>query len=324
MKSIKQTSPGIENRSLIGRFKNFNEGGVLLALVLLCLVIGIFNPVFFSGKNLIKVLRQFSAVGIIAVGGAFVIVTGGIDLSVGSFMAFGAVGTSMLISSGVEPVLALLIMLALSAIMGLLSGLAIVKLSLNPFIVTLSMMYVVSGITYLISNGIPIKFNNYLNFLGGSWANIPVSIFVMLIIMVIGHILLSKTEYGRKVFAVGGNANAAKLSGIKVEKIKCSVYAMTALLGCLTGIISAANLNSGDVSTGSGYELSVIAACVIGGCSLSGGEGTILGVFFGAAVLGVIKNGFVLLKIPASWQTITIGLVIILACTLDQLKRRNK
>lgn len=322
MKDEKQI--GEKSGAFPSKFKSFNEGGVLVALILLCLVIGVINPVFVDGKNLIKVLRQFSAVGIIAVGGAFVIATGGIDLSVGSFMAFGAVGTSMLISSGIEPILALLIMLAISVTMGLISGLIIVKLSLNPFIVTLAMMYIVSGITYLISNGVPIPFNNYLNFLGGNLATIPVSIFVMLIVMVIGHIVLSKTEYGRNVLAVGGNANAAKLSGIKVDKIKCSVYAMTAALSCLTGVISAANLNSGDVSTGSGYELSVIAACVIGGCSLSGGEGSIMGVFFGAAILGVIKNGFVLLRISASWQTITIGAVIILACTLDQLKRKQK
>ncbi|MDO4343535.1 MAG: ABC transporter permease [Eubacteriales bacterium] len=313
-----------KTNSITKLFDSFSEGGVLVALVVLCIVIGCINPVFFSLKNVIKVLRQFSSIGIIAVGGAFVIVTGGIDLSVGSFMAFGAVGTAKLVSMGVEPVLALLIMLALSALCGLLSGIIIVKLSLNPFIVTLAMMNIISGATYLISNGIPIAFNNYLNFLGGDAAGIPVAIFVMLIIMVLGHVVLSKTEYGRKVFAVGGNAKAAKLSGINVHKVKCSVYAMTAALACLTGIITCANLSSGDVSTGSGYELNVIAACVIGGCSLDGGQGSILGVFIGAAILGVIKNGFVLLRIPASWQTITIGIVIILACVLDQINRKKK
>lgn len=305
-------------------FGSFNEGGVLIALILLCVIIGFMNPVFFTGNNIIKVLRQFSAIGIIAVGAAFVIVTGGIDLSVGSFMAFGAVGTAKLISMGVEPIIALLIMLAGSGLCGLLSGVAIVKLELNPFIVTLAMMNIISGVTYLFSNGIPISFNNYLNFLGGEIGNIPVAIFVMLIVMILGHIVLSKMEFGRKVFAVGGNARAAKLSGINVDKVKFSVYALTAALSCLTGVITCANLSSGDVSTGSGYELNVIAACVIGGCSLDGGQGSILGVFIGSAILGVIKNGFVLLRIPASWQTITIGLVIILACTMDQIKRKKK
>ncbi len=299
---------------------NFREAGVLIALIILCAVIGIMNPVFFNARNIIKILRQFSAIGIIAVGGGFVIITGGIDLSVGSFMGFGAVGIAKLISMGVPPIVALIMILAIAGMCGLVSGVIIVKVDLNPFIVTLAMMNIMSGVTYLLSNGIPIAFNNYLNFLGREFMTIPVSIFVMIIIMIIGHIVLSKTEYGRQVYAVGGNAMSARLSGINVDKVKCSVYAMTAVLAALSGVITCANLNSGDVSTGSGYELNVIAACAIGGCSLSGGEGSILGVFIGAAILGVIKNGFVLLMIPASWQTITIGIVIILACTLDRIK----
>ena len=239
-------------------------------------------------------------------------------------MAFGAVGIAKLVSMGVDPFLALVLILFLAGICGLISGVIIVNMNLNPFIVTLAMMNVISGATYLISNGIPISFNTYLNFLGGSIGEIPVAIFVMLIIMVIGHIVLSKTEYGRNVFAVGGNERAARLSGINVSRIKCSVYVMTAVLAALTGVITCANLNSGDVSTGSGYELNVIAACVIGGCSLDGGKGSILGVFIGAAILGVIKNGFVLLRIPASWQSITIGIVIILACILDQMNHKKK
>ncbi len=305
------------------KLTDFNEGAVLLALIALCIVIGCINPTFFTIKNIVKVLRQISAIGIISVAGAFVIVTGGIDLSVGSFMAFGAVGIAMLVSLGTPPILALLIILAAAAAFGLLNGLVIVKIELNPFIVTLAMMNVISGITYLFSNGIPIHFDTYLNFLGSDFLDIPISIFIMLAIMVIGHIILSKTEYGRKVFAVGGNEKAAKLSGINVHKIKCSVYIMTAVLACLAGVITCANLNSGDVSTGSGYELNVIAACVIGGCSLEGGRGSIVGVFIGAAILGVIKNGFVLLRIPASWQTITTGIVIIIACIMDQLSRRK-
>ena len=311
-------------KAFLKKISGFGEGGVLLALIVLCVVIGCVNPVFFSLKNVIKVLRQFSSIGIIAVGGAFVIVTGGIDLSVGSFMAFGAVGIAKLVSMGVDPFLALVLILFLAGICGLISGVIIVNMNLNPFIVTLAMMNVISGATYLISNGIPISFNTYLNFLGGNIGEIPVAIFVMLIIMVIGHIVLSKTEYGRNVFAVGGNERAARLSGINVSLIKCSVYVMTAVLAALTGVITCANLNSGDVSTGSGYELNVIAACVIGGCSLDGGKGSILGVFIGAAILGVIKNGFVLLRIPASWQSITIGIVIILACILDQMNHKKK
>ena len=313
-----------KQNAFLKKWGNFNEGGVLLALIALCLVVGCINPVFFSLQNIIRVLRQISSIGIIAVGGAFVIITGGIDLSVGSFMAFGAVGIAKLVSLGVEPILALLIILIGAGICGLASGFITVKMSLNPFIVTLAMMNIISGVTYLFSNGIPISFDTYLNFFGRDVGGIPVAIFVMLIIMIVGHIVLSKTEYGRKVFAVGGNEKAAKLSGINVHRIKCSVYAMTAALAALAGVITCANLNSGDDSTGSGYELDVIAACVIGGCSLDGGKGSILGVFIGTAILGVINNGFVLLRIPASWQSITIGIVIILACILDQMNRKKR
>jgi len=312
-----------KKKSAFSRIFGFREAGVLLALIILCLAIGTINPVFFSFRNIIKVLRQFSAIGIISVGSAFIIITGGIDLSVGSFMAFGAVGTAKMIADGVPPILALLVILGIAGCCGMISGLIVVKIKLNPFIVTLAMMNIISGVTYLITNGIPVAFNNYLNFLGKDFMTIPVSIFIMIIVMIIGAILLSKTEFGRKIYAVGGNGMAAKLSGINVDKTKCTAYIMTSVLAALTGIITCANLSSGDVSTGSGYELNVIAACAIGGCSLSGGEGTILGVFIGAAILGVIKNGFVLLMIPASWQTITIGIVIILACTLDQLKHKK-
>ncbi len=312
-----------EKKSVIKKIFGFNEAGVLIALIALCVVIGCINPTFFTITNLIKVLRQFSAIGIIAVGAAFVIATGGIDLSVGSFMAFGAVGIAKLVSMGVPPIAALAFMVVLAAVCGLCSGIIIVKLNLNPFIVTLAMQNIITGVVYLFANGIPIAFHTYLDFLGKSVGQVPVAIFIMLIVMIIGHIVLNKTEYGRKVLAVGGNAKAAKLSGINVNKIKCSVYAMTAALAAFTGVIQAANINSGDVSTGKGYELNVIAACVIGGCSLEGGKSTILGVFIGAAILGVIKNGFVLLMIPASWQTIMTGAIIIIACVLDQLKQRR-
>ena len=313
-----------DNTSFLKKIGGFNEGAVLLALIILCIIIGLINHRFFTVNNFIKVLRQISSVGIIAVGGAFIIVTGGIDLSVGAMMGLGAVGIASLVSAGMPPVLALIVILCVGALFGLANGQIVVGLGLNPFIVTLATMNIIQGVTYLISNGIPIKFDNYLNFLGGSLGQVPVSIIVMIIIMIIGHIVLSKTEYGRKVLAVGGNSQAAKLSGINVNKVKCSVYIMTSVLSALAGVISCANLNSGDVSTGSGYELDVIAACVIGGCSLEGGRGTIPGVFIGAAILGVIKNGFVLLRIPASWQTIVTGIVIIAACVMDQMSRKKR
>ncbi len=302
----------------------FDEGGALLMLVAMSLLVGVINPTFFSAKNVINVLRQFSYVGIVAVGGTFVLITGGIDLSVGSLMGFGAVGCAWMCANGIEPILAVLVMLLLGGLLGALQGYTAVKLNLNPFIVTLGGQYIIKGMTLLISGGLPVRFDNYMNWMGSQWLGIPVSIYVMLIIMIIGHIILSKTAYGRKIYAVGGNARAAKLSGIKVGNMQISVFAMTGTLAALAGMMTCANLSSGDVSTGTSMEMNVITACVLGGASLSGGKGSILGTFIGAAIIGVIRNGFVLLRISAAWQTIALGGFLVLACTVDTLKRKER
>lgn len=302
----------------------FDEGGALLMLVAMSLLVGVINPTFFSAKNVINVLRQFSYVGIVAVGGTFVLITGGIDLSVGSLMGFGAVGCAWMCANGIEPILAVLVMLLLGGLLGALQGYTAVKLNLNPFIVTLGGQYIIKGMTLLISGGLPVRFDNYMNWMGSQWLGIPVSIYVMLIIMIIGHIILSKTAYGRKIYAVGGNARAEKLSGIKVGNMQISVFAMTGTLAALAGMMTCANLSSGDVSTGTSMEMNVITACVLGGASLSGGKGSILGTFIGAAIIGVIRNGFVLLRISAAWQTIALGGFLVLACTVDTLKRKER
>ena len=302
----------------------FDEGGALLMLVAMSLLVGVINPTFFSAKNVINVLRQFSYVGIVAVGGTFVLITGGIDLSVGSLMGFGAVGCAWMCANGIEPILAVLVMLLLGGLLGTLQGYTAVKLNLNPFIVTLGGQYIIKGMTLLISGGLPVRFDNYMNWMGSQWLGIPVSIYVMLIIMIIGHIILSKTAYGRKIYAVGGNARAAKLSGIKVGNMQISVFAMTGTLAALAGMMTCANLSSGDVYTGNSMEMNVITACVLGGASLSGGKGSILGTFIGAAIIGVIRNGFVLLRISAAWQTIALGGFLVLACTVDTLKRKER
>ena len=305
-------------------FMRFDEGGALLMLIAMCLLVGVINPMFFSAKNVINVLRQFSYIGIVAVGGTFVLITGGIDLSVGSLMGFGAVGCAWMCANGVEPILAVFIMLVAGGLLGALQGYTAVKLKLNPFIVTLGGQYIIKGMTLLISGGLPVRFDNYMNWLGSQWLTIPVSIYVMLIIMIVGHIVLSKTDYGRKIYAVGGNSRAAKLSGIKVGKIQISVFATTGVLASLAGMMTCANLNSGDVSTGTSMEMNVITACVLGGASLNGGKGSILGTFIGAAIIGVIRNGFVLLRIPAAWQTIALGGFLVLACAVDTLKRKER
>lgn len=307
------------------RLTRFNELGVFIALILLCLVIYSINPVFFSLRNVLNVLRQISNTAIIAVGMAFVVITGGIDLSVGSVLCIGAVMCATLTSLGMNAWLALIITLVVAGLFGVITAFTIVKLKIVPFIATMAMMYVVRGIAYLFSSGMPIPFNSQLNFLGGRIAGIiPIPAIIMICVLVIGHIVLTRTMFGRNLFAVGGNERAAKLSGIRVERTKFIVYIIIAVLSAFAGIMSAANTNSAASNMGTGQEMDSIAAAVIGGCSLSGGQGSITGVIIGAAILGVIRNGFVLLVIPSSWQSITIGVVLILACALDQIQNARR
>lgn len=304
---------------------NFNELGVLIALILLCVIISLINPVFFSIRNILNVLRQISTTAIIAVGMAFVVITGGIDLSVGSFLCIGAVLCAELCVLGLNPWLALILALIAAGLLGAVSSFCIVKLKIVPFIATMAMMNIVRGLAYLMCQGMPVPFDTSLNFLGGKlFDTIPIPAIIMVVILVIGHFVLTKTVYGRNLFAVGGNERAAKLSGIRVERVKASVYIIVAVLSAFTGVMNAANTSSAASNMGSGQEMDAIAAAVIGGCSLAGGQGSIVGVIIGAAILGVIRNGFVLLTIPSSWQSITIGAVLVIACALDQLQTKRR
>lgn len=313
-----------KKNGFISREGSFKEMGVLITLIILCAVIGCVNSVFFTNTNIISVLRQISTVAIMAVGEAFIIITAGIDLSVGSFLSFGGVACAAMVVAGVNPWLALIITIVLCIGLGMVSGVVVVKLKINPFIATLAMLNIVSGIAYIISNAMPIKFKSDVAVFGSSINGVfPVPIILMVLIIAIGFIFLNKTEFGRHIFAVGANEKGAKLSGVQVEKVKVVVYAISAALAGFCGIITAGNLGSAVVNAGTGDELDVIAAAVIGGCSLSGGRGSVWGALIGAAVLGVIRNGFVMLKVSSYWQSITIGLIIIAACAIDQI-RNNK
>ncbi|MEX1307928.1 MAG: ABC transporter permease [Eubacteriales bacterium] len=314
-----------KGKELFKKSKGMNELGILITLVAISVLIGVINPVFFNINNILNVLRSISVTAIIATGAAYVIITGGIDLSVGSFLTFGGVLCAFLSSIGINPWISLILTFIAAAMLGSVTGVLVVVLNINSFIATLAMMNVVKGIAYLISLGLPIKFNTVLNFLGDKINGVfPVPIIIMLLVMTIGHIVLKKTEYGRKLFAVGGNEKAAKLSGINTKRVKFSVYIIIAILSAFAGIITASNTSSADTAMGNDKELDTIAAAVIGGCSLSGGEGSIVGVLIGAAILGVIRNGFVLLRISTYWQMITVGVVIAIACALDQIKMMKR
>jgi ribose transport system permease protein len=299
------------------------ELGILVVLLIICFVLAISSPFFLKVENILNVLRQISVVGIIAVGEALIIITGGIDLSVGSMISLGGVATALSIQAGVNPWIALIIGLISGGIIGLGNGLLVVKGRLNAFIVTLGMMNIARGIAYLFTEGMPIDFDNSLGYIGSGYLfGVPFQVIIMFGMIVAGHIFTKKSVSGRYVFAVGDNEKAAKLSGIRVDRIKIFVYTLTGILCALAGVITAGNLSVADTAAGNGIEMDVIAAVVIGGASLSGGQGSIFGVLIGAAIMGVLRNGFVLLGISAYWQMVSIGAVVVLAVYMDQFRKR--
>ncbi|MBE3580997.1 MAG: ABC transporter permease [Thermoanaerobacteraceae bacterium] len=302
----------------------FQELGIVLALFVMCTFLAVRSPYFLTLENLLNVLRQISVVGIVAVGEALVIISGGIDLSVGSILALCGVSTALLIKSGLNFVLAGLVGIGIGAFVGAVNGVLVVKGRIAPFIVTLGMLSIARGITYLLTGGMPTTFESPLALLGSGYIlGVPVSVIVMFIVVFWGHAFATRTVTGRYVFAVGDNERAARLSAIKVDEIKMFVYIVSGCLSALAGIILAGNLYTADTAAGVGLELDAIAAAVIGGASLAGGQGSIFGVLIGSALMGVLRNGFVLLGVSAYWQTVTIGLVIIGSVAIDHLRKRE-
>ncbi len=319
------SSVGGDRGGLLRRMATKKEFSVLLALAALCVIISLLSPYFLRVNNLFNVLRQFSIIGILAVGEALIIITGGIDLSVGSVVGLMGVMTALYANAGMPTILVFLASLATGAMVGGVNGLLVTGLGINPFIVTLGMMSIAKGAALLITGGLPISNETPITWLGGGYVGpVPFPVIVMFIVAALGQLFASKTLPGRNVYAVGDNERAAKLSGIRVERIKCMVFMITGALCALSGMLLSGTLNSAEPTAGAGYELDVIAAVVIGGASLSGGEGSIVGVIIGAALMGVLRNGFVLLGISAYWQIVSIGVVIIAAVAIDSVKSKKR
>jgi ribose transport system permease protein len=323
------------NKSSTGlqRLLKTKEIGVLGALVVLTILMSFLNQYFATSQNIFNVLRSFSTIGIMAIGMTMIIVTGGIDLSVGSILAAGAMTTARLMTyGGINPWLAVLGGLLMGTILGGVNGLIITKIKVNPFITTLGMMSIARGMAYLLATGlqgtvasnIPMK-DPGVNFLGaGVLGSIqfPFPVIEMTIFVILFSIFLRFTVLGRQIYATGSNEQAARLSGVNVDMVRLFVYTLTGMLCAYAGIMNAGLLSTAATNLGSGNELDVIAAVIIGGTSLSGGEGTIYGAVIGAAIMAVVRNAFVLLHIPIHWQTVTIGIVIILAVATDRLRQR--
>lgn len=301
---------------------------MLIALIFIVVIMSVASPYFLKQDNLFNVLRGMSTIGIMAIGQTMVIITGGIDLSVGSLMAVSSMLTARLIAVySQNALLAVICGLIFGLLLGTVSGLIITRFKINPFITTLGMLSIGRGLTYLLATGvkgsvasnIPMQ-NASIIFLGSGYLGlVPFSVVLLLLLVILVTVFLKRTVPGRYIYAVGSNERSARLSGVPVNKVRVFVYAISGFFCALAGIILTGRLSTAATNIGIGNELDVIAAVVIGGASLQGGEGTVTGAIIGATIMSIVRNAFVLLHIPNHFQTITIGIVIILAVGLDQL-----
>lgn len=319
------------NAQTVKRFQS------LIALLVLCIVLSIMSDKFFTTDNGVNVLRQIAVNICIATGMTLVVLTAGIDLSVGSVLALCGAVAAGLLKSGIEipsgdlfigfTVTGVLIAgMLLGALLGWWNGFAITKFNVPPFVATLAMLTIARGLTMLYTKGHPISnLGKSFAFIGsGTVIGIPTPVWIAIIVVLLAVFLTQKTKMGRYIYAIGGNEQAAKLSGINISRVKIWVYAMAGALAALGGIIVTARLDSAQPNAGISYELDAIAAVVIGGTSLSGGKGSIWGTVMGAIIIGVLNNGLVLLNVSPFWQQVVKGTVILLAVIIDKAGEKKE
>jgi ribose transport system permease protein len=308
----------------------------LIALFALCLVISILSDKFMTASNLWNVLRQISVNICISVGMTLVVLMAGIDLSVGSVLAFSSAVCAGLLSKGISiPSMDLficfttlggvLVALIVGLVLGLFNGWVITKFSLPPFVATLAMLTIARGATMLYTQGIPISnLGSSFEFIGSGWfLGIPVPVWISILVVLSMVFITNKTTFGRYIYAIGGNERAAFLSGINIKSVKVAVYGISGMMAAVGGVLVTSRLNSAQPNAGASYELDSIAAVVIGGTSLSGGIGTVAGTVIGATIIGVLNNGLVLLNVSPFWQQVVKGAVILLAVIIDQKSKRK-
>ncbi|MEO7311212.1 MAG: ribose ABC transporter permease [Chitinophagaceae bacterium] len=317
-------------RTTLSRFQS------LIALFILCLVITLLSDKFLTVTNAWNVMRQISVNICISVGMTLIVLTSGIDLSVGSVLALCGAITAGLLKNGIEmPAFNLFIGftvfgaivagLLVGALLGLFNGLVITKFKVPPFVATLAMLTIARGLTMLWTKGFPITgLGPKFSYIGTGWLlGIPVPVWLSGIVVLVAVVITRKTRLGRYIYAIGGNESAAKLSGINTSRIKIAVYTIAAGLAAVGGILVTSRLDSAQPNAGTGYELDAIAAVVIGGTSLSGGRGSIWGTVLGAIIIGVLNNGLVLLNVSPFWQQVVKGGVILIAVIIDKANSKN-
>lgn len=313
----------------MSKFKNkieWNDLGIVIALIVMIIFFSITTKTFLTPTNLANIARQISIVGICAVGMTCVILTGGIDLSVGSLIGVVVVTCATLMSNGVPIVPTVIVGFLLGMAIGAVNATCITFLKIPPMITTLGLMLSLRGVAYLISGGMPIYgLPESFKVLGqGSVGIVPVSMIVMVIVFIFGYILLNKTVFGRRIYGIGGNEETARLSGVNVKVEIYKIYIMVGFLGALAAMILMSKVNSGQPSAGDGYEMDIITAVVLGGVSVSGGEGKLSKVIVGVIFIGVLMNGMMMLNINEYWQRVVKGIVLIVAVAVDIKSREKK
>ncbi|MEG1311754.1 MAG: ribose ABC transporter permease [Romboutsia sp.] len=318
MTSKVEKKNNIDVKEMLVKYKS------LIGLVLLIVVVSILNPAFLSSKNIFNILRQTSVNAIIAAGMTFVILTGGIDLSVGSILAISGAVCASLLASGQSIIVGIIAAIVVGAIIGFLNGFAIAKGKLQPFIATLATMTVLRGLTLVFTDGKPITLGSnelaisFGNIGGGMIFGIPTPAIIMLVVFAICAYVLHNTKMGRYTYALGSNEEATKLSGLNTDKIKIWVYTISGILASIAGIIITSRLYSAQPTAGTGYELDAIAAVVLGGTKLAGGKGKISGTIIGALIIGVLSNALNILDVSSYYQMMVKGIVILIAVLLDR------
>lgn len=313
---IEQIKQGIHRRDL-------SQYGIYFAFIILCVFFAVSNPVFLSMGNIINILRQISFNAILAMGMTVVIITGGIDLSVGSVLAVAAVVSTSFIKEGnpqIPVAAAILLGLGIGAVCGFFNGLFVTKGELPPFIATMVMMTIARGAAQLYTKGRPVSglLEKFTYIGSGFLFGIPVPIYLLLLVVLMTYFILNETRTGRWIYAVGGNEAAARASGIKVDRVKMIAYIYSGILAALVGLVMTARLNSASPIVGSGYETDAIAAAVIGGTSMDGGRGKVHNVMIGALIIGTISNGLDILNVSSYWQQIVKGIIILVAVLADR------
>ncbi len=326
-KSVVQKSKGVTIKRFLKDLFQRREVGVFLALVIIIVILSILSPHFLKFLNILNILRQISLIGIVGVGMTFCIVAGEFDLSVGSTMGLSAIVLSWLMKAGVNPWLAFIIIITLAVCIGIVNGLLVTKIGIPSFVATLGMLGILRGLALVIAGGWPIggfEDSGFIFLTGGRILDtFPVQVVWMIVVMIVGGIVMSKTTFGHHVYGTGDNKQAARLAGVNTDRVKITVLILTAVTSAIAAALFVGFLGSASPLTGTGIEMDAIAAVIIGGTNLFGGAGFVIGTLFGAMIMGVIRNGMILTGVSVYWQETVIGLVIIGAVAIDMLLRKS-